>query len=196
MARGRRHVRLLFVPALRAAAGLAAVLVLQGASCLDILDPDPTPPEAVACCVVCTDGAPCGDACVGADAGACEVDPGCACAAVPPADSPCADACTVEDQCGFRPLVECIGKSCKTDGARTIDEGDDCLTAATDCAAAAACACPGGCAKLDECAGSEDATCADTCTTLVGQEPEDTFRENRCKIESSCADLALCSQSE
>lgn len=187
MARGRRHRALLSLP---------AFLLAQGASCLD---PDPAPdagpdPATAKCCVACAAGeAPCGDACVAGDA-ECDEEPGCACAGAPAAGSACEAACSVEESCGFRATADCVLASCTPSGARLVDDGDDCLAAAADCAAAALCACPGGCAKLDECAGDEDPACEDTCTTLVGQEPVATFQENRCRIESSCDDLALCSQ--
>lgn len=190
MARGRRHVRLRLVAAARTAAGALALLLLQGSSCLDLLTDDPDGGGAD-CCVVCADGqVACGDACIAASE-TCDEAVGCAC---PVAGSACALACTVEETCGFRAMASCVADSCARGEDRVAGDGDDCLTAAGDCGAAALCACPGGCAKLDECAGSEDPTCDDTCTTLVGQEPVPTFQENRCKIESSCEDLALCSQ--
>lgn len=107
---------------------------------------------------------------------------------------PCLASCDVEDECGFRTVAECEAASCDALTGLLLDPvRDACLDTAGDCLEAAACACDGGCAKVDECAGSPDPGCVETCDTLVDQEPEATYRENACRLEAACADLAACS---
>jgi hypothetical protein len=106
----------------------------------------------------------------------------------------CEANCDIEDECGFRTLAECEAAACN----RLTGEAENpglaaCLGAAGDCLEAAACACDDGCEKLDACTGSPDPECVSTCDTLVEQDGEATYRENVCRIESSCEDLAACS---
>jgi hypothetical protein len=97
----------------------------------------------------------------------------------PPA---CRANCDVEDECGFRTLAECEAAACNP------------LTGAAETPGLAACACDDGCAKIDTCAGSPDRECVSTCDTLIEQgDGESAYRENVCRIESSCEDLAACS---
>lgn len=107
----------------------------------------------------------------------------------------CPANCAVEDTCGLRSQAECLAAFC--DGAEVKPEMralDTCLGAATDdCLEAAACACEGGCAQTEACGASPDPTCVGTCDTLVDQDPEGTYRENACRIESSCEGQAVCS---
>lgn len=110
----------------------------------------------------------------------------------------CTARCDVEDACGLRTLDDCKANACNTDGTPKDKAADDCLTAAAeaeaDCLVVAACACDGGCAKIDECSEAEpDPNCVSTCDTLVEQATQQTYLENRCRIEKSCEDLATCS---
>ena len=110
----------------------------------------------------------------------------------PPA---CRANCDVEDECGFRTLAECEAAACNPlTGAAENPGLAACIGAARDCLEAAACACDDGCAKIDTCAGSPDRECVSTCDTLIEQgDGESAYRENVCRIESRCEDLAACS---
>jgi hypothetical protein len=109
----------------------------------------------------------------------------------------CRANCDIEVECGFRSLEECQAASCDPLTGTPVSVGaDGCLAEATDCAEAAACACDDGCARVDECAesGEADTSCPSTCESLVEQLPNDTYLENRCRIEATdCATLATCS---
>jgi len=106
----------------------------------------------------------------------------------------CQANCDIEDECGFRSLAECEAAACNPATGAADNPGlAACLGAAGDCLEAAACACDDGCEKVEACSGSPDPECVSTCDTIVEQEPEATYRENTCRIESSCEDLALCS---
>ena len=108
--------------------------------------------------------------------------------------SPCQANCAVEVECGFRSLAQCEQASCNVAGTPTNIGLDACLGAATDCLEAAACACDVGCERIVACSGSPDPECVSTCDTLVEQGDGDSaYRENVCRIESSCEDLAACS---
>ena len=105
---------------------------------------------------------------------------------------PCADLCDIEVQCGFRSLSECEAQSCDGD-TRIPTDSDDCIAAATDCAEVALCSCDDACLRVDDCTGSDDGACDADCETLVEQDPENTYRENRCLVETeACEDIATC----
>ena len=112
----------------------------------------------------------------------------------PPEPAACRANCDIEAECDLRTLEACQAASCDPQtGDPLFTAPDACLANAENCLEAAACACDGGCAKLDECSeGGSDPTCVGTCDTLVEQEPESTYREQRCRLESSCEDIAVC----
>lgn len=66
-----------------------------------------------------------------------------------------------------------------------------CAREAEDCQALALCACPDACARTDTCLGAPDPFCIDSCESLTAQDPG-FYEENRCKMESSCAELPTC----
>jgi hypothetical protein len=122
----------------------------------------------------------------------------------------CEQVCASEDECGVRPEADCLAALCSPTGFKTFEEpsGDDvdagvvdvdlqdlssndCERTATDCAELILCSCPDACARVDTCTGSADATCVDTCENLLENDPS-LYLENRCKMESACADLAAC----
>lgn len=103
----------------------------------------------------------------------------------------CETVCTFEADCGLRSFEECQAASCIGD-VRVPSASDACMQLAPDCAAAAACTCPDACGKVEECTESPDDTCAETCDTLIEQDPITTYRENRCLIESGCDAIATC----
>lgn len=123
----------------------------------------------------------------------------------------CEEVCAKEAECGLRTEAACLAALCDADGFRVVGDGapadggvgdthdlatldaNDCERTAPDCAELALCACPDACARVDECTGDPDAACLNTCETLLEQDPEGGFQENRCKMESSCADLPACS---
>jgi hypothetical protein len=107
----------------------------------------------------------------------------------------CEKLCAIEADCGLRDKDACLAAICPG-GIHIPTASDACLLETDDCSEVAACACPEGCAKLDECTGAPDPSCADTCEGLVEQDPAGTYTENRCRIESSCDDLALCTSTE
>ena len=105
----------------------------------------------------------------------------------------CNANCDIEVECEFRTLDQCQAASCNPlTGAITAPGIDSCLAAAEGCLQAAACACDDGCAKIDECAESEDADCVETCDTIVEQTPKATYLENFCRASSDCDNLAAC----
>jgi hypothetical protein len=106
---------------------------------------------------------------------------------------PCRANCDIEDACGLRSFEDCEAAACDPTGAPIHRGLDACLGAATDCLEAAACACDDGCSKIDRCAGSPDPECVSRCDALVEQDGEGTYRENVCRIDASCEDLAACS---
>lgn len=124
----------------------------------------------------------------------------------------CEEVCAKEAECGVRTEAACLASLCDVDGFRVVgdsaptdggvsDDAHDlatldanlCERTAADCAALVLCVCPDACARVDECTGDPDATCLNTCETLLEQDPEGGFQESRCKMESSCADLPACS---
>lgn len=111
----------------------------------------------------------------------------------PPPPPPCRANCDIEDECGFRSLEDCEEAACDATGAPIHRGLDACLGAAEDCLEAAACACDDGCDKIDDCAGSPEPECVSRCDELVEQDGEGTYRENVCRIDASCEDLAACS---
>jgi hypothetical protein len=115
----------------------------------------------------------------------------------------CEEVCAAEAQCEFRSETDCLAALCAEDGFRSFDDADGtvdlqnldanaCMKDAEDCGALAACSCGDSCARVDECTGSEDATCEDNCNVLLEQAPDATYTENRCKMESTCEDLPTC----
>jgi hypothetical protein len=105
----------------------------------------------------------------------------------------CKANCDVEAECGFRTKEACEAASCNpVSGDVLFSDVDACLAAAENCLEAAGCACDDGCAKTAECVQSPDPDCVSTCDTLVEQQTEATYLENRCKIESSCDEQAAC----
>jgi hypothetical protein len=110
-----------------------------------------------------------------------------------PSSTACADACALEASCGFRDEDDCLA-GCPADGASLNPALDECFAAAASCLESAACACDAGCARVDECAEAEpDPTCVSSCDAIIEQETQQTYVEQRCRIESSCEDLAACS---
>lgn len=103
----------------------------------------------------------------------------------------CDELCFLEDDCGLRSYDACVSESC-VGLFRTPSTADECMLVAEDCAEVAACTCAGSCAQLDACTGSFDAACESDCEVLLEQQPIETFQENRCRIESSCEELAAC----
>lgn len=69
------------------------------------------------------------------------------------------------------------------------------LDSSVTCLDAATCSCNESCWKRGECSGNHDgdSECEQTCATLVKQEGVARYRENRCVLESTCADIAVCS---
>jgi hypothetical protein len=107
----------------------------------------------------------------------------------------CDELCALEDECGLRGFDECLTqRGCDADGGTpaSSSSADDCMLAVDNCADVALCTCDDACARVDECTGSPDPSCAGTCESLVEQDVVGTFQENRCRIESTCEDLALC----
>lgn len=111
---------------------------------------------------------------------------------LPPPGNPCEDLCAIEDECGLRSFDDCMAESCGDAGVRSGSDADECMLSVDNCADVALCTCDDSCAKLDECTGSPDPSCAETCESLVEQDVVGTFQENRCRIESTCEELALC----
>lgn len=109
-----------------------------------------------------------------------------------PGTSDCEQLCTLEDDCGLRPYAACVAESCDDAGVRAGSDTDECMLAVETCADAALCTCDESCTKLDECTGSPDPECAETCESLVEQDVVASFQENRCRIESTCEDLPTC----
>ena len=124
----------------------------------------------------------------------------------------CEEVCAKEGECGLRTESACLAALCDTDGFKVVAgdapadggvaapehdlaglDANDCERTAADCGELSLCVCPDACARVDECTGDPDATCLNTCETLIEQDPEGGFQENRCKMESSCADLPACS---
>lgn len=116
----------------------------------------------------------------------------------------CEEVCAKEGECGMRTEAACLASLCDTEGFKVVDaaadahdlaslDANDCERTAEDCAALVLCVCPDACARVDECTGDPDATCLNTCETLIEQDPAAGFQENRCKMESACADLPACS---
>lgn len=116
----------------------------------------------------------------------------------------CEAVCAKEDTCGLRTEAACLASLCDADGFKVVDsaatahdlatlDANQCETTAADCAELVLCVCPDACARVDECTGDPDATCLNTCETLIEQDPEAAFQENRCKMESACADVPACS---
>jgi hypothetical protein len=125
-----------------------------------------------------------------------------------PADrKSCEDVCDAEAQCSVRSKADCEAALCSDTGFKTVDSGDDetdlaelssndCEKTAEDCGALVKCSCPDSCARVDQCTGSSDASCVDDCDTLIEAESDfSVYLENRCKMESACADLAACGSS-
>lgn len=115
----------------------------------------------------------------------------------PPLPSECEDLCEIEDECGLRAFDACMAaRGCDDDGdggaPLASGDADACMLAVDNCADVALCTCDDACARVDECTGSPDPSCAGTCESLVEQDVVGTFQENRCRIESTCEDLALC----
>ena len=101
--------------------------------------------------------------------------------------------CAIEDECGLRPYDTCLAESCDELGGRYGGgNADECMQAVDNCADVALCTCDDSCFALEECTGSPDPSCAGTCESLVEQDVVGTFQENRCRIESTCEDLAAC----
>ena len=116
----------------------------------------------------------------------------------------CEEVCAKEDECGMRTEAACLAALCDAEGFKVVDadttphdladlDANDCERTAGDCSELVLCVCPDACARVDECTGDPDATCQNTCETLLEQEPEAGFQENRCKMESACADVPACS---
>jgi len=107
----------------------------------------------------------------------------------------CDRACALEEQCGFRDLDACRAASCDDD-VRRPSRMDYCLAldSSVTCLDAATCSCNESCWKRGECAGDHDhdAECERTCLTLVKHEGISRYRENRCVLERSCAEIATC----
>jgi hypothetical protein len=115
----------------------------------------------------------------------------------------CEALCDVESQCNLgRDKATCIAAICTDTGFKTIDTGadaedlgtissTDCEKTAADCGALAKCSCPDACSREATCTGGDNASCVDDCDNLI-QTDTSLYLENRCKIESACADLAAC----
>jgi hypothetical protein len=106
----------------------------------------------------------------------------------------CPAACEREAACGLRDLSACLERSC--DGpVRKLSTSDFELVRSGNCAAVALSPCSEACWKKGECSKdhSGDSACTAACRSLVKQLPAETFREQRCVLESACADLPLCS---
>jgi hypothetical protein len=123
----------------------------------------------------------------------------------------CEEVCAAEAACDLgRSEAACLAALCDENGFKIVLEAEDtpdagpagesdlqdlvandCMRAATDCEELVLCSCPDACARVDECTGSADAACTNTCESLLEQDLT-LYLENRCKMESSCADLAAC----
>ena len=128
-------------------------------------------------------------------------DPEKACEAVCDAE----DACHAQDATIGRAKADCVAALCTGTGFKTVDTGanasdlstltsNDCESQATDCGALMKCSCPDSCAREDQCTGNPDASCVDTCDNLIENDTS-LYLQNRCKMESACADLAACGSS-
>lgn len=109
----------------------------------------------------------------------------------------CPAACALEAKCGLRDRAACLSSSCdpKTDNrVRILNRADFCVADAASCADAVVCTCEESCWRRGECAGdhADDARCASTCAKLATQTPTPIYVENRCVLESACADIAAC----
>jgi hypothetical protein len=114
----------------------------------------------------------------------------------------CEELCQVEEDCGFRSFNACMAASCSDAGTRFGSGADSCMLSMLDdadasdagvsCADLVFCTCDESCGAVDDCTGNIDPSCGSTCETIVEQDPEVAYQENRCRIESSCEDLALC----
>lgn len=111
---------------------------------------------------------------------------------VSPEPSACEELCAIEDDCELRSYDDCVAQSCDDAGTRAGSDADECMLAVENCADVALCTCDDSCSKLDECTGSPDPSCAETCESLVEQDVVGTFQENRCRIESTCDELPTC----
>jgi hypothetical protein len=123
----------------------------------------------------------------------------------PEGTPPCAVLCEWEEECGIRTASQCRSSRC---GVEDPDNGaadagahaplfdspdfDSCIEAARDCQTAVLCTCPAACDKVEDCVGSPDPQCVDTCETLLGQLLETTVAENMCILEEACDDIAAC----
>ncbi len=122
----------------------------------------------------------------------------------------CEAVCDAEGQCNdadpsiARSKAACLAALCTADGFNTVPDGDnsldlatlaanDCERTATDCAELLLCSCPDSCARTDQCTGEQTSSCVDDCENVLAQDPS-LYAENRCKMESTCADLAACGQ--
>ncbi len=116
----------------------------------------------------------------------------------------CEAVCAAEAQCDLgRDELTCRAALCADDGFQVIADdspvdlqtlaANECMKAATDCAALALCSCADSCARVAECTGSAEPACLDNCEILLEQDTS-LYLENRCKMESACADLAVCGQ--
>lgn len=122
----------------------------------------------------------------------------------------CEEVCAAEAACELgRTEPECLAALCDVGGFKIVVEAPSdagpaapdadlqdltanaCMRAAQDCQELLLCSCPDACARVDECTGSPDAACLDNCENLLEQDPA-LYLENRCKMESTCADLAVC----
>lgn len=113
--------------------------------------------------------------------------------------------CAAEAQCELgRSEAACLSALCDDEGFKVVADGEtpadlqtlsanDCMKAATDCAELVLCSCDDACARIDDCTGGNEAGCADDCEVLLEQDTS-LYLENRCKMESTCADLAACGQ--
>jgi hypothetical protein len=107
----------------------------------------------------------------------------------------CDAACKLEVKCAFRTLAQCRAASCEPDrGYRKINRSDFCIAEAETCADMVLCTCDESCWRRGECAGDhgDDARCTAACRRIAEQRPIETYRENRCVLESPCSDLPAC----
>lgn len=122
---------------------------------------------------------------------------------IPLGTSECEELCEIEELCGLRSYSACTTERCGEAGATRGGAADDCMLSIVeaseasdaggfDCTELVFCTCDDSCGSVDACTGSSDPACGSTCETLVEQDPVATYQENRCRIESSCEDLALC----
>lgn len=122
----------------------------------------------------------------------------------------CEEVCAAEASCDLgRTQEECLAALCDFAGFKIVAEpasdaglvahdldlqdlsANECMRTAQDCQELLLCSCPDSCGRVDECTGSVDGACLDNCENLLAQDPA-LYLENRCKMESSCADLAAC----